>query len=267
MKSLTGKQGAIWGGFLILFGAALLVETFTDLSAWAWVAILTVAGFIAFAVYFTDRSDWGLLIPAYVMWAIAGLVALIELGILRDEFVATYALTVIALPFLVTFLRRRDQWWALIPVCILLAVGVMVPLIELGILRDEFVATYVLTAIALPFLVTFLRRRDQWWALIPAYVLLAIGVMIPLAEAEVFTDLLVTAYIMFVIAIPFFVVYVRDRKQWWALIPGGIMAVVGLSFLIAEAAVEYVAAAALILVGAWMLVRQFARAKRERPGR
>ena len=209
MKSLTGKQGAIWGGFLILFGAALLVETFTALSAWAWVAILTVAGFIAFAVYLTDRSDWGLLIPAYVMWAIAGLVALIELGILRDE----------------------------------------------------FVATYVLTAIALPFLVTFLRRRDQWWALIPAYVLLAIGVMIPLAEAEVFTDLLVTAYIIFVIAIPFFVVYVRDRKQWWALIPGGIMAVVGLSFLIAEAAVEYVAAAALILVGAWMLVRQFARAK------
>ena len=112
MLSKAGKQSFVWGGFLILFGAALLVETFTGLSAWAWVAtlswtvstrVLTVAGFIAFAVYLTDRSDWGLLIPAYVMWAIAGLVALIELGILRDEFVATYVLTAIALPFLVSF--------------------------------------------------------------------------------------------------------------------------------------------------------------------
>jgi hypothetical protein len=110
-------------------------------------------------------------------------------------------------------------------------------------------------------LVAFLRRRDQWWALIPVYALLAIGVMIPLIEWEILSDLLVPAYVLFVVAIPFFVVYARDRKQWWALIPGGIVAVVGLSFLIAEAAFEYVGAAALILVGAWMLVRQFARAK------
>lgn len=207
MKSQTGKQSLVWGSFLILLGAALLLEVYTDLSAWVWVAILTLAGFIAFGVYLTDRSDWGLLIPAYVMWAIAGLVALTEVGVLKDE----------------------------------------------------FVATYVLTVIALPFLATFLRRRSQWWALIPAYVLLAIGVMIPLIEWEILSDLLVPAYIMFVIAIPFFGVYARNRKLWWALIPGGVMAVTGLSFLIAEAAVEYVGAAVLILVGVWILVRAFTR--------
>jgi hypothetical protein len=38
------------------------------------------------------------------------------------------------------------------------------------------------------------------------------------------------------------------------------MAVIGLSFLLAEAAIEYVAAVALILVGVWLLVRQFTRA-------
>jgi hypothetical protein len=207
MKTQARRQDVVWGGLLLLFGVMALVETYTDLSAWVWVAVLAAAGLGAFGVYLTDRSDRGLLIPAYVLWAIAGLVGLIELNILRDE----------------------------------------------------SVATYVLAAIALPFLVVFLRNRDQWWALIPAYVLLAVGVMVGLIGLGVLDDLLVPAYVMFAIAIPFFAVYARNTKQWWALIPGGIMAVIGLSFLIAEAAAQYVGPAVLILVGAWVLVRQFMR--------
>jgi len=207
MKTQSMRQGFVWGGLLILLGAVLLVETYTDLTAWAWVIILAAGGLGAFGVYLTDRSDWGLLIPAYVLWSVAGLVALIELNILRDE----------------------------------------------------SIATYVLTAIALPFLVVFLRNRDQWWALIPAYVLLVVGVMVGLLGLGVLTDLLVPAYVMFAIAIPFFVVYVRNTKQWWALIPGGILAIIGLSFLIAEAAAQYIAPVALVIVGVWILVRQFTR--------
>jgi hypothetical protein len=242
----------IWGGLLILVGVALLVEAYIDLSAWVWVALLIVAGFIAFGVYLTDRSEWALLIPAYVMWAIALLVALIELNVLRDESVATFVLAVIALPFLAVFLRDRAQWWLLIPAYVLLAIALLVALIELNVLRDESVATFVLAVIALPFLAVFLRDRAQWWLLIPAYALLVIGVMVGLIGAGVLDDLLVPAY--------FLVVYARDRNLWWSLIPGGIMAVIGLSFLLAEAAIEYVAAVALILVGVWLLVRQFTRA-------
>jgi hypothetical protein len=207
MKSQTRRQALVWGGLLILFGVITLVETFTDLTAWTWVALLAAGGLGVFAVYLTDRSDWGVLIPAYVLWAIAGLIALITLNVLRDE----------------------------------------------------SIATYVLTAIALPFLVAFLRDRNQWGALIPAYVLLAVGVMVGLIGLGVLDDLLVPAYVMFAIAIPFFAVYARNTKQWWALIPGGIMAVIGLSFLIAEAAAQYIGPAVLILVGAWVLVRQFMR--------
>jgi hypothetical protein len=55
------------------------------------------------------------------------------------------------------------------------------------------------------------------------------------------------------------VVYARNRRLWWALIPGGILAAVGLSFLIAEAAAVYIGALVLILVGVGVLVRVFAR--------
>jgi hypothetical protein len=201
------KQGWIWGGLLVVLGVVLLIEAITDLTAWMWVAILVVAGFGAFAAYLTDRANWGLLIPAYVMWAIAVLVALITLDVLRDELIATYVLAVIAVPFLVTYLRDRSQWGLLIPVYILLAVGVMVALIGVGALND----------------------------------------------------LLIPAYVMFAVAIPFFVVYARDRKQWWPLIPGGIMTVIGLSFLIAEDAAQYIAAVALVAVGIWIVARQFLR--------
>jgi predicted membrane protein len=211
MKSQAKKQGFVWGGLLVVLGIMLLVETFADLSAWVWVAVLALAGLGVFALYRRDRSQKALLLPAYILWAIAALVALITLNVLRDEFVATFVLAAIALPFLVVFLRDRSQWWALIPTYILLAVGVMVALIETGVLSD---------------------------ALVPAYVLLAI-------------------------ALPFFVVYARDPKQWWALIPGGILAIVGVSFLIAEAAVQYIGAVVLVIAGAWILVRQFARKEPE----
>jgi len=182
-----------------------LIQVYVDLTAWIWVVVLAAAGCGVFLIYLTDPSEWGMLIPAYVLWAVSGLVALIELNILKDEWIALYVLSVIALPFLVGFLR--DQ--------------------------------------------------NRWGLLIPAYVLLAVGLMVALIGARVLDDLLVPAYVMFAIAIPFLVVYLRNRANWWALIPAGIMSVIGLAFLIAESVVEYILPVAVILAGIWILVRQF----------
>jgi len=81
--------------------------------------------------------------------------------------------------------------------------------------------------------------------------------MVGLIGAEVLDELLIPAYVMFAIAIPFLVVYGLDSRQWWALIPGGIMAGIGLAFLVAEAQADYIVPAILILIGIWMLVRMF----------
>jgi hypothetical protein len=205
MESLSGKRGLIWGGLLILLGAMLLLETFTDLSAWVWIAALAVAGLGVYGVYLTDRSEKALLIPAYVLWAVAGLVALITLRVLQDE----------------------------------------------------SIAMYVLCAIALPFIVVYAQNREKWWPLIPAYVLVAVGLMVLLIGYGILDDLLIPAYVMFAVAIPFFVVYGRNPKKWWPLIPGGIMAIIGLSFLLAGNAAQYILPAAVIIVGAWMILRQF----------
>ena len=258
MKQQSRNKALVWGGLLIIFGVVGLVESFTDLTPWAWVAILAVTGLGIFAVFLWDRSEWWPLIPAYVLWAIAGLLALVELNVLRDQFLPTYVLSIIAIPFIVVYMRDRGQWWALIPAYVMIVVAAMLLLSETTLLRDAFQGTFILTAIALPFLVVYLRNRAQWWALIPAYVLLSIGIMLLLGELGVLSDFLVPAYVMFVIAIPFFVVYIRNPKQWWPLIPGGIMAAIGLSFLMVEA-FQYVFPAVVILVGLWILIRSFTR--------
>jgi hypothetical protein len=205
MESKSGKSAMIWGGLLIILGGVLLVETLVGLSAWVWVAALGLSGLGVLGIYLTDTTQRWMLIPAYVLLAITGLVALIQVNFLQDE----------------------------------------------------FIATYVLTIIAIPFLVVYLRDRQQWWALIPAYVLVAIGVMVGLIGERVLDDLLIPAYVMLAIALPFFVVYVLNTKQWWALIPGGITGLMGVSFLLAEGTFKYVIPAIIILIGGWILVRQF----------
>lgn len=213
MNTVSRKQTMVWGGLLIIFGGLLLIQVYTPLNEWIWAGVLTLCGLAILGFYFTDRSEWSLLIPAYVMFAIAGLLVFVTTGFLRDEMVAFYVLTVIGLPFLYVFLRNRENWWALIPAYVLFAVGLMVALIGVGILDD----------------------------------------------------LLIPAYVMFAIAIPFIVVYVRNPKNWWALIPGGVMAIIGLSFFAASSALQFIGPAVLILIGVWILARQFLRKEPDQP--
>jgi hypothetical protein len=207
MEPFSRKRNIVWGGLLIIYGAMLLIENFLPLTAWIWVAVLAISGAGVFVVYLMDRSDWPMLLTAYVLEAVAGLILLVELGVLRDE----------------------------------------------------AIAAYVLTAVALPFLYVYILNRDHRWALIPAYVLVAVGGLVFLIGVGLLHDLLIPAYIMFAIAIPFFFVYLSDKNNWWALIPGGIMGFIGLSFFIAGANAAVLIPVVLILVGLWLVIRQFTR--------
>jgi hypothetical protein len=207
MRTRTLTQSLALGGLLVLAGVLLLVQTYVDLSAWVWFGLVLIGGLVTLAFYLVDRSNLAMLIASYV----------------------------------------------------LLASALLLALIMLNVVRDEGVAVYVLTAIALPFLAVWSRDRQHWWALIPAYVLLALALMVGLLGLGVLDDLLVPAYVMFAIAIPFFAVYAWDRAKWWALIPAGVMTAIGLFFLVAEAALQWLVPAVLVLAGFWILSRMLGR--------
>jgi len=53
------------------------------------------------------------------------------------------------------------------------------------------------------------------------------------------------------------VVFARNSKNWWALIPGCITALVGLSFLLAKGGFRYLMPAGLIAAGIWLTGRTY----------
>lgn len=259
MTNISKSQSLVGGGLLILFGLAGLADTYLDFTVWAWAGVMGAGGLGVLLVYFTDRSEKWTLIPAYIFLALSFLLAFIALDLIDDPFIGTFVLLLIALPFLYVFFQNRANWWALIPAYVLLSIGLMLPLVEYNLMGDAFVATYVLGSIALPFLVIYFRDRQHWWALIPAYTLIVIGVMVGLLETRLLSDLLVPAYVMFAIAFPFLFIYVRNPKEWWPLIPGGVMGVMGMGFLLADRSTRIVAPILVIALGVALILRQLLR--------
>lgn len=181
MKWGSVKQSIVLASSLMLVGILALIEVYIDLSPWVWVAAFAVAGVVAFVVYLTDRPNWSLLVSTYVMLAIAALIALSTLDMLRGEAVAVFALLVIAIPFLTVYLHDRSQWWALIPAYVMLAVASMIGLQEVGLLSEQLTGSYVLFCVAIPFFVVYARNPKQWWFLIPAGVLTIVGLSLLIA--------------------------------------------------------------------------------------
>ncbi len=160
------------------------------------------------------------------------------------------------------YTRNRQQWWALIPAYVMAAIASLILLGMVRFIPGEVTGAFVMALIGAPFLYVYLRDRRHWWALIPAYTMGAIGGII-LLSGIIRNDMLIASYVMYAIAAPFLYVYLRNRQHWWALIPGGIMAVMGTAFMVSGLA--YLIPVLLIVVGIYLLVRHFGGQKATSP--
>jgi len=160
--------------------------------------------------------------------------------------------------FLVTyFLNGVQRWGWLFPASILGSIALTIGLSEAGV-ESNLAAAPILLSVAIPFLVAFaFGPRKRWWAIIPAWVMVAItGIVLFANQVQ---GELVGTFVLFSIALPFFVVYLMNRTNLWALIPGSILAVVGLIPLFAAylngslmgAAVVLLIALPFLLVFLW----------------
>lgn len=247
------------GVVIILLGVVALLNNFVsgDLLAWLWIVVLAGSA-VAFGwVYSRERTAWAA-IGTYVTGFLAAFVFLLTQVNLSGVWVPVLVLLAIALPFVYLWWQDRRQWGLLVPAYVLVAVAVFLLLTEMGV-SGTLVPTFVLLAVALPFVVGWLRDRQQWGLLVPAYVMVTVAVVVLLGGSGASAEL-IPVFVMWAIALPFLLAAALTR-QWPLLIPGGIMGLIGLFLLVgvqgaASQVVGTLVALGLIGVGLLMLFRR-----------
>ncbi len=109
---------------------------------------------------------------------------------------------------------------------ILIAAGVVFLLDNLGmIMLDwELLIGPMFALGGLIFLMVFIFNTENWWALIPGFVLIGIGIIIFMRKnMESLAELWSGAVFLGLLGLAFLLVYLSHRTHWWAIIPGGVL--------------------------------------------
>jgi hypothetical protein len=160
--------------------------------------------------------------------------------------------------FLYLYWGDRTHWWALIPGFTLLAIAVAILLDSfMPSLGGQISGVIVLGGIGIGFLAVFLINRQQWWAMIPAGVMLTLMVI---SGLESFLDgVAIGGVFMIGLGLTFALVAflpVSEGNLRWALIPGGILIIIGLVIIAAaEALFGVIIPLLLILIGLIVIIR------------
>ncbi len=124
----------------------------------------------------------------------------------------------------------------------------------------SLIAVAILGGIGATFFFVYLTdQRRHWWALIPTYIMWAITGIVVLSDWLGVGGNLMGSYVMFAIGFPFLYIYFRNREQWWALIPGGIMAAIAVGLLVNS--ILPAIPVLMIIGGIYLLVRNLGSRK------
>lgn len=229
MKSKTWRY--LIGFFLILLGGLMLLQRLFSFGFWdvLFGIVMLVGGVMFLIPAFRTKVNWWALLPGVPLTLMGATLALSALLPTVDDLVGSAFLVGLGLAFIITFLLHNHYWWALIPGVILAGIGAAT-LVDVFIpsASSNFVAFIILGSIGLSFVMVFLTKRSNWWAIIPAGSLVSVGLL-------VLTGMVGLLFVGFAVTFALIPLTV-NRDHWWAWIVTAVMAVMGLAFLFFEAA-------------------------------
>jgi hypothetical protein len=160
--------------------------------------------------------------------------------------------------FLAALARNRAHWWAAIPGCALLGIGLLIALDGLApALAGSWGGPLFLGMLGLGFWVVYLVRRAYWWAIIPGGVLFTLALVAGLSETMAGNA---GGWVFFLgLSATFGLVYLlptNEGRRIWALYPAAALLAMAVLIMAAMGQVVNVLwPAALILAGIYMVYR------------
>ena len=201
-----------------------------------------------------SRALWGILL------VLGGLALLLEnLNVLKIEgLVWAVILALAGLVFLSEYMTNASHWWPLIPGISLLAIALTIFLDYIFPSLSRYIGGFIILAgIGLSFLLVYLKDRTNWWAVIPAGVMVTLGVVSIIDNADLGFDS--GGFFLIGIGLTFFLVALLPgphEPMKWAYIPGTILLILGAVVLGASGKFfNYIWPALLILGGGFLAVR------------
>ncbi len=177
----------LWAVGLSVLGVTLLLFNFDLLAPYEPLAQIILAALFGlagvgffFAAYAGMPRDWGQLIPAWTLMALAGMILSSTIETLDARLTAAILFIGLAAAFFhIYLLRRLENWWAVIPGGFMLVLAVVIAL-SVRIARAETLAAVLFAGMGLVFFALYLlpARRRQWWSLVPGSVLLVFGLFV-----------------------------------------------------------------------------------------
>jgi len=109
---------------------------------------------------------------------------------------------------------------------LLVALGVLLFLNNLDVIDLDWSLLIgpIIALGGLVFLFVYIFDRKNWWALIPALTLLGLGATILLDALNIpFAETISGAILFLAIGLSFWLIYINNSSNWWAIIPGGVL--------------------------------------------
>lgn len=191
----------VGGILLIAAGVLFLLQNFDILGGGLnllWALLFGAGGAIFLYVFLVNRANWWAVIPGFVLLSLAALMTLNQLFPQAGElWGGSLFLGGLGLAFWVVYLANRENWWAAVPGGVLLTLAVVTGLSST--LEGIETGGVFLLGLGLTFgLLSFLPTPDgrMRWAIIPAAVLLAMGLLLIATSASLFQYLWPAALIL-----------------------------------------------------------------------
>lgn len=256
---------SIWrsfiGIFLVVIGVVLLLQ-FSGIypgivtsSGYIFAALFAAGGIAFFFVLIEDKSRWWAVIPGMILLGLSGLIVLSIWMPHLSQMAAAIFLGSIGLSFMLVYWLKREFWWALIPAMIMIGLAVMLALMNLalfsgGIISERIPVSIFLGFIGLGFAAVYIVRRESWWPIIPAGVMISVGAMIATGSVGVlFLGMGLTFGLLSVLP-------VSSQPLTWALIPAACLFLLGLMFPMREFGwAGNIFPVMLILTGCYLVIR------------